>query len=226
MKAFSKSIIFILILCLSAVSVAHAKDSSVYADKLNELGIIIGTDNGYEPQKTLTRAESTAVLVRLLGMEDTVQSSQYEQKFTDVSHEHWAYKYIMFCYDNSITKGTGSDTFSPDMQIDAEQFITLLLRLMGYNNVSLDKTFDLAVEIQLLNSKTAQKMRDDLSFKRADMFYILYRSLKTQMYNGTLFANHLADGGVISNEQAEEFDIYLDFENIDELIEELLDGVN
>ncbi len=225
MKAF-KPIIFILILCLSVTSVAYASDTVDYADTLHRLGIIQGTDKGFEGKKTFTRAESAVVLVRLLGMESAVQNSQYEKKFTDVPYEHWAFKYIMYCYDNSITKGTGLDTFSPDMEIDAPQFVTLLLRLMGFNNVTLDNAIDLAVEIQLLNSKTAQNLKDELSFKRADMFYILYRSLKTQMNDGTVFANHLANEGVISQKQAEEFDIYLDFENIDELIDELLDGVN
>jgi len=190
------------------------------------LGIIKGTDKGFESEKTLTRAESAAIMVRLLGKENIINKNQYEEKFVDVPQGHWAFGYVMFCYDNSITKGTSTDTFSPDMQIDAKQFVTLLLRLMKYEDVSVDTALELAVEIQLCNSKTAKTLEQNNEFTRGDMFYILYRSLKTKMYDGTIFANHLADEGVISQNQADEFDVYVNFENIDLLIDELLDGVN
>lgn len=225
MQAF-KSIIFILILSLSVTFTAQASDTASYARTLYDLGIIRGTDKGFESEKTLTRAESAAIMTRLLGKEMSISKTRYKEKFVDVPDDHWAFGYVMFCYENAITKGTGGDTFSPDMQIDARQFVTLLLRLMKYEDASPDNALDIAVEIQLCNSKTAQKLKQNGEFKRGDMFYLLNRSLKTQMYDGTNFARHLADEGVITKRQAEGFDVYLDFENIDVLIDELLDGVN
>ena len=225
MKAF-KSIIFILIVALSVNVNAYASDTVDYAQTLHSLGIIQGTDKGFEPQKTLTRAESAAIITRLLGKENSLSKTGYEENFIDVPKEHWAFEYIMFCYNNSITKGTGTDTFSPDTKIDAHQFVTLLLRLMKYEDISPDGALDFAVEIQLCNSKIARSLKQNSEFKRGDMFYLLCRSLKTKMNSGTNFARYLADEGVITQKQADEFDIYMDFENIDILIDELLDGVN
>ncbi len=225
MQAF-KSIIFILIFSLSVTFPAYASETDGYARTLYNLGIIRGTDKGFESEKPLTRAESAAIMTRLLGKEKSISKTEYKEKFVDVPCEHWAFGYIMFCYENAITKGTGSNTFSPDIQIDARQFVTLLLRLMKYEDASPDNALDLAVEIQLCNSKTAQNLKQNGEFKRGDMFYLLNRSLKTQMYDGTNFARHLADEGVITQKQADGFDVYLDFENIDVLIDELLDGNN
>ena len=59
MQAF-KSIIFILILSLSVTFTAQASDTASYARTLYDLGIIRGTDKGFESEKTLTRAESAA----------------------------------------------------------------------------------------------------------------------------------------------------------------------
>ena len=219
MKVFPKIIVLILVFVLSLPCVTFAKENE-YAKLLYEMGIIYGTDNGFEEERTLTRAEAIAVVVRLLGEEESIDCRDFEQKFTDVPENHWAFGYVMYCYQNNITYGTGEDTFSPDSEIDARQFVALVLRTMGYS-APYEDTMEKAVECQLFNSDV-QKDFETNKFTRGDMFYTLYRSLKTQRNDKTLMADYLAEKGVISKKQAEKFDLYENFEHIDELMDNLL----
>jgi len=220
MKAFSKITAFILSAVLLMPCGVFAKDGE-YADTLYDLGIIHGTDKGYESEKTLTRAEAVTVIVRLLGEEDNLNKYRYEEKFADVPKDHWAYGYVMYCYENKITYGTGENTFSPDSLIDARQFVSLLLRTMGYD-VPFEDAMDEAVVCKLFNSSVKEEF-EDKQFTRGDMFYTVYRSLKTHRNDGKLMADYLASKGVITKNQAKEFDIYRDFDHIDELIENIME---
>lgn len=222
MRAFSKIIVLVLALLISVHSVAMAKTDTEYADILYELGLLKGTDKGYELERTLTREEAVTVLVRLLGEEDNLKNYDFEEKFTDVQRDRWSFEYVMYCFDNKITYGTGEDTFSPDATIDAYQFVTLLLRLMGYEDTELYNSLDDAVTYQLFNSEVANRLTESENFTREDMVYIVYRCLKTKMADGKLMSYYLADKGVLTADEASEFDVYEDFENIDKLLDEIL----
>lgn len=222
MKAFSKVISFGIIFIMLFQAAAFAQTEREYADALYELGLFAGTDKGYELDRNFTREEAATILVRLLGEADKINEYEYEEKFTDVKSNRWSYDYVMYCYENGITYGTGEDTFSPDATIDSYQFVTLLLRLMGYEETNLYEALNDGVEYGLFNSQVALQLEESESFTRGDMVYIIYRSLKTKTSDGQLFADCLMEKGVISAKEAEEFDIYGEFENIDELLEELL----
>lgn len=174
------------------------------ADTLYDFGLFKGTDKGYELEKSLTREESATILVRLLGEEENLQKEKYDAVFTDVDKERWSYAYVMYCYENSITKGTGADTFSPDMQIDASQFAALLLRLLGYTDVNPDAALATCVTCQLLPEDKAQELASKEVFTRSDMVQIVYNSLKTKMKDETTLAEYLSEKGVLSASEIEQ----------------------
>lgn len=174
------------------------------ADTLYDFGLFKGTDKGYELEKSLTREESATILVRLLGEEENVQKEKYDAVFTDVDKGRWSYAYVMYCYENGITKGTGADTFSPDMQIDASQFTTLLLRLLGYTDVNPGAALTTCVTYQLLPEDKAQELANKEVFTRSDMVQIVYNSLKTKMEDETVFAKYLSEKGVLSESEIEQ----------------------
>jgi len=221
MKAFSKIICICVVLTMLFHTGAFAENNREYADTLYDLGLFAGTDKGYELDRCFTREEAATVIVRLLGEADNLDKYTFGEKFADVKKDRWSFKYVMYCYEKGITYGTGSDTFSPDATIDAYQFVTLLLRVMGYKDTGLYESLDDAVEYSIFNSAVADRLAQD-AFLRDDMVYIIYRSLKAQTSEGNLFAHTLAEKGVISYREAEAFDVYDDFENIDELLNELL----
>jgi len=182
---------------------AIIREAKECADTLYDFGLFKGTDKGYELEKNLTREESATILVRLLGEEDKLNASDFKEVFTDVDKNRWSYAYVMYCYENSITKGTGADTFSPDKEIDAPQFVTLMMRLLGYTEVNPDTALQMSVDYKLIPQDKADELEDKKLFTRSDMVQIVYNSLKTQMDNETVFADYLAEKGVLTETEVE-----------------------
>lgn len=183
---------------------AVLREAKECADTLYDFGLFKGTDKGYELEKSLTREESATILVRLLGEEDKLNADDFDEVFVDVDKDRWSYAYVMYCYENDITKGTGKNTFSPDVQIDASQFVTLLMRLLGYTEVNPDTAMVKSVEYNLLPADKAEELTKKMVFTRSDMVQIVYNSLKTQMKDETVFADYLLDKEILTEKEIEQ----------------------
>ncbi len=153
------------------------KTSEELAEELHSLGLLEGTGEGYELEKSFTREQAAAIIVRFVGEEENVLNSEYTEAFSDVAKERWSYPYIMYCYENGITKGTGNGKFSPEDEIPATQFITLILRLLGHTQAEPKTAFDLAVEHKLLDLEKANELKEKKEFLRGDMVYVMYQTL-------------------------------------------------
>jgi len=180
------------------------REAQECADTLYDFGLFKGTDKGYELEKSLTREESATILVRLLGEENKVNADDFDEVFVDVDKDRWSYAYVMYCYKHNITKGTGADTFSPDVQIDANQFITLMMRLLGYTEVNPDTALEKSVEYKLLPEEKIDELTKKKTFTRSDMVQIVYNSLKTQMDDKTVFADYLLEKGILTVKEIEQ----------------------
>ena len=180
------------------------KEARECADALYNLGLFRGTDKGYELDKGLTREESATILVRLLGEEEKIKTDDFKVVFTDVDKNRWSYSYVMYCYENNITKGTSSETFSPDKQIDAEQFVALLMRLLGFVDVNPETALDKSVEYRLLPADMVEKLKEANVFTRGEMVQIVYNSLKTKMADETVFSDYLLEKSVLTEVEIEQ----------------------
>lgn len=221
MKSFGKRLTAFLLAMPLVMTNVHAKGEAE-ADKLYQMGIFRGTDVGYELEKMLTREESAALLVRLCGEENNISGEKFEEKFDDVSQERWSFPYVMYCYENKITNGTGEKTFSPTDAVSAEQFTALILRLLGYVSAAPEDALNEAVEKKLFNSQEAQRLEKSDVFRRGDAVYIMYRCLMTKTAEGTILAEVLLKKGVITEAQVKEFDIRNSSAEINEVIDRML----
>ncbi len=222
MKNFGKIISVILASILVLSSSAFAVQNTDYADELYDLGLFKGTELGYELDKTFTREEAATMLVRLLGEEENAARGNYAEYFSDVEKDRWSFTYVMYCYENDITKGTSADTFSPEKEISAEEFAALLLRLMGYTDTEPETALEECIYLNLVNSEIVRELKDDKAFLRDDMVYMVYRSLMTETAGGIILAQVLQEKSVISAKEAAAFDVYKTSESIDDLIDRLL----
>lgn len=218
MKAGYKVIALILAILMLPICAS----ASTYADKLYELGLFKGTENGYELESPLTREQSAVMLVRLNCEEENVLKDDFDEVFVDVKSTKWSFPYVMYCYEKEITKGTGNNTFTPESDVTAEEYITLVLRMLGYTESAPETAFDDAIEYMLISSDDVKSLKKSDKFTREQMVYITYRSLQTKTYKGVLFADVLADKGAITKKEAAEFDIYNSTDDIDTLIDKIL----
>lgn len=95
--------------------------------KAEQYGIMQGYDGYFNPQNTLTRAEFTAVMVRMLKLE----TSSPENPFTDLSSSDWYYQDVTAAYQAGFIKGQSDDTFAPLANISREEMAVILNRVLS-----------------------------------------------------------------------------------------------
>ena len=117
---------------------ADIKTAQQAADYLYSLGLFRGTGSNpdgspvYELERTPTRFESVAMLVRLLGAEDEALAGSWRTPFRDLYP--WAAPYVGYAYAEGLTNGTSADTYDGSDPINASQYLTFVLRALGYES--------------------------------------------------------------------------------------------
>ena len=122
---------------------AFAANYTNCADSLHEMGLFQGTQNGYDLDRTLTRAEAAVMLVRLLGKEDEAKALTYTAPFTDL--KGWEKPYVQYLYSNGLANGTNRTTFNPTGKCTAQMYAVFLLRALGYSDTA-DFSYANAIE--------------------------------------------------------------------------------
>ncbi|TCM89112.1 S-layer family protein [Paenibacillus sp. BK033] len=88
--------------------------------------IVTGTTaSTFEPNRSITRAEFTALLVRALGLK-----AEGTPAFTDIPAGAWYAADVATAYKAGIVQGVSSTTFSPGANITRQEMVTLAMR--GY----------------------------------------------------------------------------------------------
>jgi hypothetical protein len=182
---------FLILLCLVLVivplNVVLAQENvknQEKAEALKELHLFNGTNAGFELERAPTRVEGAVMLVRLLGKEEEALQMNYTHPFNDVPS--WANAYIGFMYESELTKGKSENEFGSTDHITSSQYITFVLRALGYNdsigdfqwNTSVEK----AVEIGLVSNEYSLELKNK-KFLRDDVVGVSYSSLTVSQKN-------------------------------------------
>ena len=142
MKNLKKVLAFVVVFAMmltSAVSAAtfpDVADDASYAEAatiLSSLGLMIGDDMGnFNPDKILTRAEATALIMRAKGLESASAGAAGATQFTDVAADHWASGYINLAAQSNVVAGYGDGTFGPENEVKYEEFVKMVVAALGY----------------------------------------------------------------------------------------------
>ena len=143
----------------------------------------------------LTRAQAFVLVVRFIGAEKDATANVQSHPFTDVPA--WAAPYIGYVYANGITKGVSETKFDPDTEVSEAAFLTILLRVLGYDDGAGDFKWDdpytLAQQVCIVDAKAN-------TFNRGGAFVICYRALTATPKSGDNIANQLIAKGVFTKE--------------------------
>jgi len=147
------------------------------ADALKEMGLFKGTDKGYELEVKPNRTQAIIFLIRMLGEENEALKSTYKCPFTDVPD--WAKNYVGYAYAKGYTKGLNEKTFGANDLVSPAQFVTLMLRALGYNDSNGDFSWDKSVEkAEKLGIVNSGKYTAGMEFTRGDCVDIIYSFLQ------------------------------------------------
>jgi len=169
----------------SAMAVSVEGPAAYAAKVLNQLGLLEGVGAGadgapnFDLGRAPTREEAVTMLVRLLGKDAAAKSGTFKTPFTDVSA--WAKPYVGYAYQHKLTFGTGASTFGGHDTITTAQYLTFVLRALGYSSetdFSWSAAWDLSDALGITYGEYGENTRD---FTRGDVAIISASSLAAPM---------------------------------------------
>lgn len=212
-------ILIAVVLCgLMPAGALASNDATLAANTLYDLGLFVGNgidENGnpnFDLNKTPTRYEIITMLVRLLGKAEEAEQGAWNTPFTDVAT--WAQPYVGYAYANGLTAGTTnttssgntSTTFGGNTPATSAQYLTFVLRALGYSDTKGDFTWNtpwtLSDDIGLTSGEYDASTN---SFTRGDMVSISRQALNCKYNDGSsmtlleILADHGAVDGVAAD---------------------------
>jgi hypothetical protein len=86
----------------------------------------------FNPDKILTRAEATALIMRAKGLESAAAGAAGATQFDDVPATHWASGYINLAAQSKVVNGYGDGNFGPEDEVKYEQFVKMVVAALDY----------------------------------------------------------------------------------------------
>lgn len=169
------------------------------AEELYELGLFRGVGSlpdgspNFELDRAPTRGEAIVMLVRMLGAEDEALTGHYSHPFTDAG---WADAYIGYAYTNRITSGVSDTKCDAEEYATLAQFLTFVLRALGYSDVNWEDPYPTADAVGLYYPSVGE------GFYRADVALICLGALDCRIRDQNMtLRTRLTDLGAIDAEQ-------------------------
>jgi PKD repeat protein len=95
-----------------------------------DAGIVQGYPSGnYQPTTVVNRGQMAIYIARALAGDDAAvpEPAAGTQTFDDVAPDHWAYRYVEYCYAGDIVQGYG-DLYKPDENVNRGQMAVYIAR--------------------------------------------------------------------------------------------------
>jgi D-Tyr-tRNAtyr deacylase len=143
----AKSLVFAAVLALLLFGLVAAAGAATFSDvkgkacesdviRLTGLGVINGYPDGtFKPDGQITRAEFAKIAIAAVGLTsaaDVLKDSP--SKFSDVKPGEWYTGWVNLAASQGYLKGYPDGTFRPNDNITYAEAITVLVRLLGYND--------------------------------------------------------------------------------------------
>jgi len=170
------------------------------AEKLNQLGLLLNI-NQSELDATLSRDIGLTMILKALGYTQE-DATQYESSSPFSDTPGWSKGWVSLAYALDITKGTSDTTFTPSGVLSEREFLTFLLRALGYDkNESYTKTLELSKESGLISSSHSITTAE---YTKADASEAMLNALSAVVIGENVpLANILITKGLFSLSQAE-----------------------
>lgn len=180
-----------------ALASGSSAGSEAHADKLASLHLFQGTASGYHLDSVPSRLQGLIMLLRLLGLEEDAKAFTGSAPFKDTQSP-----YVAYAYANGITQGVTADTFNPGGMLSANNYVTFLLRALGYDDRkgAFDRgtQMDFAAGISMIDQAAAQIL-PTITLNRGDMVDLSFAALTCRLSGeDRTLAEKLCAGGVFT----------------------------
>jgi len=152
----------------------------VIAKQLNNLGILTGTEKGFELERGLTRAEAAVIITKLSGG-DMYENMEEKLNHGFIDVPEWANIYVGHLKYIGAVNGITDTEYGSNIPMSSQQFTTMVLRVLDYSDINGDflwnKSLDKALEINLIDKVSKERIDQSEIFTRGDMALITYNAL-------------------------------------------------
>ncbi|MCH5188790.1 MAG: serpin family protein [Oscillospiraceae bacterium] len=174
-------------------------DDDYEVSVLTELGII---EEDIDLSGELTRAEAVDLIDRLIPHD--VYLVDFDESPYDDILGHWAEGLIKHYYNSGALAEIAEGSFEPDKAMTACEFISVLLRAMGYEYTRLETAYEEGVETGLLIGEyTKSIVNNDLSLTRSDACRLAYAAFTALTAEWTPLYRLLIEQGYYGEELAD-----------------------
>ena len=172
---------------------------------LRQMHLLAGTDNGFRLIAQLTRGEGLVLMLNFLGVSAEAAKTGGEMPFTDIPD--WLRPYAAYAWQHKLIAGksTTSYYYAPNDPMTATEFITLLLRCLGYSDTggkdfTWDKSLEKAVSLGIY-TKSEQTYLAAAPFVRDKTVYACYYMLDAKTTSGKTMYDTLKGRGVFTSDE-------------------------
>ena len=179
------------------------------AESLHHLGLFAGMGANadgspmFALERRATRAEAIVMFVRLIGGAQEAHSRQWDTPFTDVPS--WAAPYVGYAWHYGLTVGMSPAQFGSHEHVTAAQYITFVLRALGYvSDVDFRWSSAWILSDSLGITDGRHNAGTNSSFFRGDLAQVSFNALKGVFVGtGATLAETLVRDGVFTQAQAQ-----------------------
>jgi len=177
-----------------------------------ETQLLKGDGTGYGLEKDTTRMEGIIILIRLMGKEADAQTMQNQPcRFLDVPA--WAAGYANYADANNISNGISDTLFGTNNNITAQQFNTMLLRTIGYDDGDFqwNDAVSKADDLEILPQDMADNYESRTKYTKKDLIETAFCYLDASEKDGdvTLIEKLIRDD-VVQEKTAEKYGLAVD----------------
>lgn len=195
------------------LAASGAPDYNRMADALKSLDLFRGSNlsigSGYELEAPPTRIQGLIMFLRLIGEEQAALTSTAAHPFRDVPG--WCDRYVAYAYQQGYTNGVDlpAGLFGPGDVMTSAQYMTLLLRALGYTDSGSAPEFNWAASVAfgqnmgLLTEGEYQRLTTGV-FYRAQVAYISYYALSYPLKGQSVtLLDRLVERGAVTQDAAQ-----------------------
>ena len=191
----SKMIIFILCMVLINTGFVFAQketDSSPIQRKMDLLECLGVTGPSFNSSEYITRGELAELCTRIMAIQVEEQFDQKISYFIDVPYDHAALGYINVVVNRKIMSGYSDNTFKPNQEVSLVEFLTAMVKVLGYEQVAKIKG-DYPMGYLVVANETGVsngiKMPEESKVDQDTAIEILYNTLNAPLLKVTKYGS-------------------------------------
>ncbi len=154
---------------------------------LEALGVLVGNDDGdLMLDKKLYRQDMVVLISRIYREEAKAKALFLRPQFTDITDDYSYYEpYIGWAVNKGLIKGIGNNKFGIDKNVTAQQYMAVLLRVLGYKEESRlwNTVSDLAIKLGIMQGLDVDS---NAEITRGQMAIMTMNTLRLTLKGSTL----------------------------------------